>query len=188
MRVSATLHPATALSDAVSTIIEAMCRAIAARAAKDVLRAPLLVLLFLRLRRLSRRLAGVAARAAAGTLRTLPRRRPAPAAPPRPRPPQRLPRSLAALVRLAPEAAGYGSQLRHLLSRPETAAALAEAPHLARYLRPLCGLLGVAPVATRPPPPPASAASPLPSPAHDRAAPPPPAVAFALRTPPPKRA
>ncbi len=119
---------------------------------------PLLVLLWTRLQHVSQRLAALAARAAAG--RALTRRRvapltparrvpptpwvpPAPWAPPAPWP--RLPHKFAWLVRLVPEAASYGSQLRHLLTEPEMAALLAASPQARRLLRPLCRMLAVAP-------------------------------------------
>ena len=60
----------------------------------------------------------------------------------------RLPRRKAWLVQaLGYEAAGYGSQLEHLLSTPEMQAVLAAAPAARRILHPLCRMLGVAPPA-----------------------------------------
>ncbi len=118
----------------------------------------LLVLLWTRLQHVSRRLAALAARAAAGRALTrrhvappTPARRappapwvpPTPWAPPAPSP--RLPYKFAWLVRLVPEAACYGSQLRHLLAEPEMAALLAASPQARRLLRPLCRMLAVAP-------------------------------------------
>jgi hypothetical protein len=55
----------------------------------------------------------------------------------------RLPDGFAWLVRLAPEAACFGGQLRHLLSDPEITALLSAAPAMGRVLRPLCRMLGV---------------------------------------------
>jgi hypothetical protein len=156
--VSAPLAPVPAieLSHGVGRIIEAMCRAIAAQAARNPARAALLVLLWSRLRRLARRIAFVAHRAAAGTLRARPGRSvspPDPAPAPHPRAAAALPRSLRALARLAPDAACLGGQLSALLSRPEVAALLRATPRLARHIRPLCRLLGVDPAPPAPPPP-----------------------------------
>jgi len=150
--VPAPLHPAINLSRSFAQIIDAICRAIAARAAKDAARGALLVLLWSRLRRLAKRLARVADRVAAGTLDTLRQHAVAGEAirPTRGRTPAPWPRGLCGLARLAPEAACYGSQLRALLARPEVAALLAATPRLGRYVRPLCRLLGVDPA---PPPP-----------------------------------
>ena len=150
---------------------------------------PLLVLLWTRLQHVSQRLAALAARAAAG--RALTRRRvaplpparrvpptpwvpPAPWAPPAPFP--RLPSKFAWLVRLVPEAACYGSQLRHLLTEPEMAALLAASPQARRLLRPLCRMLAVAPPAAvppaKPPPPDRMPDPPDPSASDGAAAPP----------------
>jgi hypothetical protein len=177
--VSAPLHPATNLSRGFAQIVEAMCQAIAARAARDVASAALLVLLWSRLRRLARRLASVAERAAAGTLDT-PNRRLSVVATPRRRAPSPWPRGLRALARLAPEVMCFGGQLRRLLAEPEIAALLAATPRLGRHVRPLCRLLGVEPPATPPPaaPPPSvpapSVSAPRPPRAEARAAPEPP--------------
>jgi hypothetical protein len=62
--------------------------------------------------------------------------------PPPPRDP--LPRGRDWLVReLGYEAAGYGSQLEHMLREPEIAALLAASPAACRILRPLCRMLAV---------------------------------------------
>jgi hypothetical protein len=106
--------------------------------------APLLTLLWDRLRRLAQRFAALAARAQAGTLRP-PRRR---TAKPRQRPPNpnRLPQGFGWLVRLVQETACQGSQLNHLLQTdPEMQALLKAAPQAARLLRPLCRMLAVRP-------------------------------------------
>lgn len=60
----------------------------------------------------------------------------------------KLPRGRGWLVRqLGYEAVGYGSQLAHLLGQPEAQAILAQLPGMARILRPVCRLLGLADVA-----------------------------------------
>ena len=59
-----------------------------------------------------------------------------------------LPRGRGWLVQqLGYEAAGYGSQLAHLLGQPEAQAILAQLPGVARILRPVCRVLGLADVA-----------------------------------------
>ena len=136
-----------------AVIIDGLCRAVAARAARDRAATALLVLVWGMLRRMAVRLATLAAQASAGTL---PRHRArAPRAPRRQslRPRQRLPAGFAWLVRLAPEAAGYGGQLQHLLADPEMAALLAAAPQAGRILRPLCRMLAVPPTPALQPPP-----------------------------------
>ncbi len=133
-------------------IIDWLCGAVALRAARDRAVAALLVLVWGRLRRMAVRLATLAARASAGALPGHPARVPH-LMPRGSRPRQRLPEGFAWLVRLVPEAASYGSQLRHLLSDPEMAALLEAAPQAGRILRPLCRMLGVRPTPALPPPP-----------------------------------
>ena len=59
-----------------------------------------------------------------------------------------LPRGRGWLVRqLGYEAAGYGSQLAHLLGQPEAQAILAQLSGVARILRPVCRVLGLQDVA-----------------------------------------
>ena len=137
------------LSDRLAPIIAGLCRAVASQAVAHRALAPLLVLVWSRLRRMAARFACLAGRADAGALpsRGVPRPR---ASGPRPsgsreRLPPGLPGGFAWLVRLVPEAACYGGQLQHLLSDPAVAALLAATPHAGRVLRPLCRMLGVAP-------------------------------------------
>jgi len=187
---------APSLSARLTAIIDHLCQAAAARLAATArlrvrqpageasagrpktLSGPLLILLWTRLQALSRRLAALAAWAAAG--RALTRRRGlnvAPRAPTRRPPPApfpRLPHKFAWLVRLVPEAACYGSQLRHLLAEPEMAALLAASPQARRLVRPLCRMLAVPPPAVPGAPPPDPPDPPL----SDAAAAPP-------RSPPP---
>jgi hypothetical protein len=139
-------------------IIDALCAAIAARGAGWVLTAPLLFLLWRRLRRIATRATNVAARLAAGAPLPAIRSRPKSPRPARP-PPLRLPGSHAWLVRLIPATAGYGSQLQYLLADPDMAPLLAS-PSLRRMLNPLCRMLGIPkPPAPRPPPSPNPAAA-----------------------------
>jgi len=160
------------LSARLTAIIDNLCQSAAARLRVQrpagagiagrprALSGKLLILLWTRLQHVSQRLAALVARAAAGRALT---RRPrrlhvAPLAPIRRMPPTpfpRLPHKFAWLVRLVPEAASYGSQLRHLLAEPEMAALLAASPQASRLLRPICRMLAVAPphAVPRPPPP-----------------------------------
>ncbi len=138
-------------------ILDGLCQAVAARGGgRDRLAGPLVILIWSRLRRLGVRFAALAARIAAGRHRRFLARRP-----PRPtprRPAQRpLPHGPAWLLRLVPQASGYGSQLQHLLAEPEMAALIQSAPQMRRLLRPLCRMLGVRPPPAPRPPPPAAA-------------------------------
>ena len=137
-------------------IIEALCRAIAARSARHRLAGPILLLLWSRLRRTAARFARLAARIDAG-LPPVARHRPAAPRPPRVRPKPRLPEGFAWVVRLVPEAACSASQLQHLLEDPQVAALIEAAPPMGRLLRPLCRMLGVRPPPGLTPPRPAAA-------------------------------
>jgi hypothetical protein len=98
--------------------------------------------------------------------------RPAPVAPPDPAAPRRtrvcapalgrLPRGHACLIRVVGyRAAGFASQLQHLLADPAMAEIVANVPSFGRMLRPLCQVLGIAPpVLGFPPPPPPRPARP----------------------------
>ena len=153
-------------ADRFARVIDGLCRAIAARGAGGGLAGALTLLLWGYLRRKAARLAGHAARIEAGAppAASRARRRPASPRPPpprsRPRLRQRLPEGFAWLVRVVPEAAGYGSQLQHLLSDPDMAALIAAAPQMRRHLRPLCRMLGIRPPPSLTSPPPARPASP----------------------------
>ncbi len=173
MTPSAPLDPA----DRLALIIDGLCRSVAARIAGRRLAGPLIILIWTRLRRIGRDFAGLAARIRAGRTvrRSATGRRPA--RPRGPRGPRRLPQGFAWLLPLVPEAAaGYGSQLRHLLAEPEMAALIAAAPQARRILRPLCRMLGV----RLPPGPAPKDAAP--------AAPDPPATAEPIGPPPPSSA
>jgi len=158
------LPNAPSLSARLTAVIDLLCQATAARLAaaarlgvrrlageaiagrSKTLSGPLLILLWTRLQVVSRRLAALAARAAAG--RALTRRHITPLPPIRRTPPApfpHLPHKFAWLVRLVPEAACHGSQLRHLLAEPEMEALLAVSPQARRLLRPLCRMLAVEP-------------------------------------------
>jgi hypothetical protein len=140
------------LSDRLALIIQGLCRALGAHAAKELSSAPLMHLAWVRLRRLSARFAVLAAAVRAGRL--APARAARPGVGPRPArplpefPPEYiLPRGFGWLLRLAPETAAFGGQVEHFLADPELASLLAETPQAGRILRPLCRMLGI-----RPPP------------------------------------
>jgi hypothetical protein len=77
-----------------------------------------------------------------------------PASPPRP---ARLPGHVGWLAGLSGETAAAASQLRHLLTDPESLALLRASPALVQMLGPLCRMLGVAlPAEVLPPPAPAA--------------------------------
>jgi hypothetical protein len=129
-------------------------RALAALIARAFLRDPRHVGLILPLHgyitRTLRRFDRLLARLAAGEQRTRPPG-PASAASAAPRTSCMLPRRRGWLVAtLRHEAAGYASQLDHLLSEPAHARLIAATPQAARLLRPLCHLLGIAPDCLRP--------------------------------------
>ena len=143
------MPPATP-TQAFAGLIDGLCRAVARSGAAGLLGGPLALLIWSRLRRLAAQVAALAARIDAGRHRRYPSRRPARPAPRR-RAPRVLPHSRAWLLRLVPEAASGGSQLRHLLAEPEMAALLEAAPQMRRLLRPLCHMRGCV---RRPPWPP----------------------------------
>lgn len=138
---------ATTLSDRFSAIIEGLCRAVASRAAASPTLAPLLLIVWSRLRRMTRRFASLAGRVAGrvgGRITVGSPRRDGDG----PRPSEqreRLPRGFGWLVRLVPEAGSHGAQLQGLLSEPGMAELLAVAPQAKRVLRPLCRMLAVTP-------------------------------------------
>ncbi len=183
-------QPPPAPAERFATILLWLCRAVAARIAAG-LPGPLIVLVVRRIHQINQRIARLAARIRAG--RYVPPRHRAPRRSPtlrRARRPNPLPHAFGWLLTLVPEAAGYRSQLEHLLRDPEMTALLAAAPAaMARPLRSLCWMLRVspppiptpprpappqaapatAPRASRPPPPPApfpTAFAPMPPPAR----------------------
>lgn len=170
--------PTLTVTDRFARIMDGLCRAIAASQNRGLGPAPLVLLLWTRLRRTATRFATIAARVHAGAHGA---RRPRthaglgceegqdrgegccnrsktvrPAGP-------RLPRAFGWLVRVAPAVNGYRSQLQHLLSDPEIEELLSAAPQLGRLLRPLCHMLAIKPslnLLRRPSPVPARAHAP----------------------------
>ncbi len=116
-------------------------------------RAAIVVPLWGYINRTARRFARLMARVEAGTLQArkpaAPRPARAPAAERKPR--LRLPSAQGWLGQdLGWQGRGFGSQLDHLLSQPETAALVASLPQAQRLLRPLCRMLGIAPTCIPP--------------------------------------
>jgi hypothetical protein len=136
----------TGLSHRLALILDGLCRVAGACGSTDRALAPMMLLLWARLRRMAARFERLAAQVRSASLPAAPAAtpRPMPRAP-RPRPARRLPRGFAWLIRLAPEAAGYGGQLQHMLADPEMVALLAAEPKLGRILRPLCRMLAIRP-------------------------------------------
>ena len=151
-------QPALGLSRRLAQIIEGLCGALAARMAKDRNAAPVLFVVWTRLRRLARFEKLVAdIRAGRGPavrdrLESLPQLPGLLGSPPPP-----LPREFGWLLRVAPESVAYAGQVEYLLADPEMKALLAGSPQARRLLRPLCRMLGIRPgpelVAARPGPP-----------------------------------
>jgi hypothetical protein len=170
----------TPLAHWLTLIVAGLQKAAAARAGRDHAVAPLVMLLWTRLARLTARLTArfdaLVARLAAGHS---PAGRPAAPARPRTRSARkapaaglRLPRGQAWLIRLLPgEAASYGCQLQALLADPQMAALLAAAPEAGRILRPLCRLLAITPEGLLALP--SAAGKPAPKPRPAKPAPPP---------------
>jgi hypothetical protein len=141
---TASLAPA----DRLALIIEGLCQAIARRCGLTGLAGPLIILIWTRLRRTAARFTRALLAEGAGISPSRPQAvmaapDEARGKPSRARPKSPLPRRKAWLLRLAPETASAASQFRHFLADPEVAALLADAPHLARILRPLCHALGI---------------------------------------------
>lgn len=143
------LPPALSLSERLALTIDGLCRALAARGAKEHAVIPLIVLAWTRLRRLLARLEALSAKLQQGPLARAVRRRRALAEPARRAPavrkPDLLPRGFGWLIRLAQETAVYGGHVQHLLDDPEMAALLAASPQAGRILRPLCRMLAIKP-------------------------------------------
>ncbi len=166
----------TPLAHWLTLIVAGLQKAAAARAGRDHAVAPLVMLLWTRLARLTARFDALVARLIAGhpAAPARPRTRPAAIAPARKAPAGglRLPRGQAWLIRLLPgEAASYGCQLQALLADPQMAALLAAAPEAGRILRPLCRLLAIAPEGLLALP--SAAGKPAPKPRPAKPAPPP---------------
>ena len=124
-------------------ILGALNRAAAARASRTWVMAPLVLLLWPYLNRLTARFDSLVTRWREGRLAS-----PAPRGPHarthRPNA-KRLPQTIGWLIQLTPQGAGAASQLRHLFADPEMVALLDAGPQAGRLLRPLCRMLGIRP-------------------------------------------
>jgi len=119
-------------------------RAVAGRVGVGVMSAAMIVLVWQRVRRVEREIAGLMARFRAGRLRVLVAPRVGRAGLARRVVGSWLPRRFGWLLPLVPaEAAGYAGQVRAVLAEPEMMALLAAAPQARRVLRPLCRMLGI---------------------------------------------
>jgi hypothetical protein len=134
-------------------VIQRLCDAVAMQSAKWAYITPLMVLVWGRLRRMSRRFASLAARMEAGRLKpprpAVQNADPGKSRPPRPPPPwppvPSTPGWLLHYVQL--EAAATANILRHMLEHdPDMRALLAAAPQLGRILRPLLRMVSPAPL------------------------------------------
>ena len=145
------------LTDRFACILAGICQMVAARGGRDHAAAPMVVLVWSRLRRMVTRFTALVARMEAGTLRApQPRARPSPAEPrsTATAPALRLPSGHLWLVRFVQETIQHSGQVQHLLTDPDMIRLLALAPQQAgRIIRPLCRMLGVpAPEAAKLPP------------------------------------
>ncbi len=146
--------PAERLAD----LIDGLCKAIAAHGVRGLLTAPLLLLLWSRLRRMAVRARRLATRMKAGAPLSIPRRKAAPRSESS-RPYVRLPRGALWLVRAVPGTAAGAATLQFLLDDPQMAE-VAQLPPMRRLLRPLCRMLGVRPPPIAKKPAPADTAAP----------------------------
>ncbi len=147
------LPPPRNLTERFDWVIQRLCDAVAIQSAKWAYITPLMVLVWGRLRRMSRRFAALVARMEAGRLK--PPRPPAPnpdpgrTRPPRPPPPwPPVPSSPGWLLHYVQlEAAATANLIRHMLEHdPEMRALLEAAPQLGRILRPLLRMVSPAPL------------------------------------------
>ncbi len=167
------------LTERFDLLIRRLCDAVAIQSAKWAYITPLMVLVWSRLRRMSRRFAALAARMEAGRLKpprpAVPNPDPGRTRPPRPPPPwppfPSSPGWLLHYVQL--EAAATANLLRHMIEHdPEMRALLEAAPQLGRILRPLLRMVSPAPLPARliRPPRPEAAATARPAAANPAAA------------------
>jgi len=142
------------VAERLAMILEGLYRAVAARSARGIFGPGMATLMILmvcrRVRRIEGKIQRMLARFRTGTLRVGPVARGVGVAPRDPTaklpqdPTAKLPRSFGWLLPLVPcHAAGFGSQLRHLLGDPEMMALLAASPQARRVLAPMCRMLAI---------------------------------------------
>ena len=150
MTVALPLTPA----DRFAYVLKGLREVVADRGGRRLITGTLVLLIWTRLGRIAEKFAVLTERVRAGTLpvsapaRT-PRTASAPSSPRllRPRREDEMPTGFGWLIRLGGHhAAGFGSQLQHLLCDPEMVALISAAPGpMGRLLRPLCWMLGIKP-------------------------------------------
>jgi HAMP domain-containing protein len=130
------------------TLIEGLCHVLIKHGRARFIAAPMLVLIWNRVIRMSRRFARLAERVHLGTL-SLPapaRSRDASPRPARVRPAaEALPGHFRWLVNMIPETEAIAGDVCWLLQRPEMEELIDMAPQVGRILRPLCRMLGIDP-------------------------------------------
>ena len=162
-------HPYCAPAERLAALLLSLVRAVDSRRLTGRLATPLFILIFNRIRGIKQIFGRLAVRIAAGRFSARCASKRPPAEQPHAKPPSRaknpLPRGVAWLIKLVPEAAAHASRLRSLLADPEMLALLAAAPApMRRPLRSLCRMLGLPPppilaLPPRPRPPPAPPAA-----------------------------
>jgi hypothetical protein len=154
-------QPPRNLTERFDLLIRRLCDAVAIQSAKYAYLTPLMVLVWTRLRRMSRRFANLVARMEAGRLKPprpaaprnpdpnrTPAARPPPPRPWPPRPWPPVPSSPGWLLHYVQlEAAATANLIRHMLEHdPEMRALLDAAPQLGRILRPLLWMVSLDPL------------------------------------------
>lgn len=138
------LAAAPGIARRLATILAALAALVAHAFLRNPGRVGIIVALCTRINRMSARFARLMARLPAATATRAPR--PSRSGQPGGPPPTSIPSARGWLVaELGYRAAGYGSQLNHLLNEPETVALLAQIPQVGRILRPVCRMLGIRP-------------------------------------------
>jgi len=167
-------HPYCAPAERLAALLLSLVRAVDSRRLTGRLATPLFILIFNRIRGIKQIFGRLAARIAAGRFSARCASKRPLAEQPHAKPPSRaknpLPRGVAWLIKLVPEAAAHASRLRSLLADPEMLALLAAAPApMRRPLRSLCHMLGVEPPPMLAPPARARPKTPAPEIARPRA-------------------
>lgn len=136
------------LTDRFSMALDGLCQAVAARIAGGGMQAAVIMLVWNRLRRIEARVLRLIKAIGEGRVPVgrVPRERARDVPVARvARPPSLwMPRRFGWLIQMVPyRAAGFASQLSHLLAEPEMVNLLATSPRLGQMLRPLCRMLAM---------------------------------------------